>query len=202
MRIPSAVIAALFFAWCSAVFADAFDDGEIAYSDEDYTTALAQFEQAAQDGNASAQYKLGSMYHDGEGVPRNHTQAIYWYTKAGEQGNTTAQYWLCIMHREGMGVSRNYHEALYWCKRAANKGHAEAQFAVGQYYFDGLGNGFNTRHVPAYIWFRRASLHDDPDPDAETMIERLQQDMTPLQIVEAERRALDWHPHLTGPTRN
>jgi len=201
LRKPSTVIGVLLFALSSIVLADAFEEGETAYSVADFATAAARFEQAAKEGNASAQYKLGSMHHDGEGVPRDHVQSVYWYTKAAEQGNVTAQHWLCIMHREGMGVPRNYGEALYWCKRAANKGHAEAQFAVGQFYFDGLGNGFNTRHILAYIWFRRASLHDDPDPDAETMIERLQQDMTPLQIVEAERRALDWEPHLAGSTR-
>ena len=184
-----------------AVLAGAFEQGETAYSDGDFESAAALFEQAANDGNPDAQYKLGSMHHDGEGLPRNHEQAVYWYTKAAKRGNTTAQYWLCIMHREGMGVPRSYSEALYWCKRAANNGHAEAQFAVGQFYFDGLGNGFVTRHIRAYIWFRRASLHDDPDPDAEIMIERLQQDMTPLQIVEAERRALDWDPRLAKRLR-
>ncbi len=168
------------------------EQGQAAYSQGDFETALSHFGNAAKDGDADAQYALGAMYHDGEGVARDHAIAAHWYTKAAQRGNKDAQYWLCIMHKEGMGVSRDYLESFYWCIRAAEKGNAQALFALGQYYFDGLGYGYYRDHVRAYIWFKRASMQGDSDAD--TMLERLREDMTPLQVSEAERIAAEWGP--------
>ena len=38
-----------------------------------------------------AQYRLGSLYYHGQGVPKDLEQAAEWYTKAAEQGDTQAQ---------------------------------------------------------------------------------------------------------------
>jgi len=37
-------------------------------------------------GEADAQFLLGLMYDNGEGVPQDYKQAIKWYTKVAEQG--------------------------------------------------------------------------------------------------------------------
>ena len=181
-----------FFAVSATAIADDYDDGVAAHGKEDYATAIARFTDAAEQGNDRAQYALGTMYHDGDGVPRDHEAAAYWYTKAAQRGNIQAQQWLCIMHREAMGVPRDYAESLYWCHRAADKGSSAAQFSVGQYYFDGLGYGFKRDYVRAYIWFSRASSQGYED--ARYMIERLEDEMTPLEVDEAKRLARDWQP--------
>ena len=41
---------------------------------------------AAEQGEASAQYNLGFMYNNGEGVPQDDKTAVKWYTLAAEQG--------------------------------------------------------------------------------------------------------------------
>ena len=46
---------------------------------------------AAEQGNAEAQRILGSMYHDGKGVPKDDKQATYWLKKATAQGDKVAQ---------------------------------------------------------------------------------------------------------------
>ncbi len=172
--------------------ADDFEDAVAAYDKHDYATAIARFTDAAERGSDRAQYALGAMYHEGEGVPRNHETAAYWYTKAAQRGNVQAQYWLCIMYREAMGVPRDYAESLYWCTRAAENGSADAQFAVGQYYFDGLGYGFKRDYLQAYIWYSRASSQGNEE--AQLMIETLEGEMTSLQVDEAQRLARDWKP--------
>lgn len=43
-------------------------------------------------GHAAAQYHLGMMYYDGEGVPQDFTEAARWFGKAGEQGHAKAQH--------------------------------------------------------------------------------------------------------------
>ena len=39
----------------------------------------------AEQGNATAQYNLGVMYHGGGGVPENYVEAVKWYRLAAEQ---------------------------------------------------------------------------------------------------------------------
>ena len=46
----------------------------------------------AEQGVASAQLKLGWMYHKGEGVPKDDQQAVFWFRKAAEQGLADAQF--------------------------------------------------------------------------------------------------------------
>ncbi len=50
---------------------------------QNYTEAVKWFRLAAEQGNASAQFNLGSMYHDGRGrVLRNYVQAHKWVNLA------------------------------------------------------------------------------------------------------------------------
>ena len=62
------------------------DDGLAAYQREDYVTALREFQSAAGQGNAVAQYHLGMMYDFGKGVPQDDHEAFAWYRLAAEQG--------------------------------------------------------------------------------------------------------------------
>ncbi|MCX8627214.1 sel1 repeat family protein, partial [Gilliamella sp. B3976] len=50
-----------------------------------------------------AQYNLGLMYDEGDGVDVNKEKAIYWYTKAAEQGGREAQNNLGALYQQGDG---------------------------------------------------------------------------------------------------
>ena len=63
-----------------------FQKGLTAYESGDYATALREFEPLAEQGVADAQYNLGFMYDNGQGVRRNHKTAVKWYRLAAEQG--------------------------------------------------------------------------------------------------------------------
>jgi len=52
------------------------------------TEAAKWFRLAADQGNASAQYFLGTMYADGRGVPKNYVNAYTWLNLAAAQGDT------------------------------------------------------------------------------------------------------------------
>lgn len=56
------------------------------------TPGLGKLQYDAEQGDASAQYKLGRMYANGEGVPRNDTEAVNWFRKAAEQGLADAPF--------------------------------------------------------------------------------------------------------------
>ena len=55
-----------------------------------YDLATLQKEAAAND--AEAQYKLGRMYADGEGVAEDEAEAVKWYRKSAMQGHAWGQY--------------------------------------------------------------------------------------------------------------
>ena len=58
-------------------------------------------------GNASAQFNLGLMYANGDGVPKDAAEAVKWYRKAADQGNAHAQFILGVMYANGEGVPKD-----------------------------------------------------------------------------------------------
>ena len=61
--------------------------------DVNYKKAIEWYEKAAEQGDAEAQYNLGVMYENGQGVDVNYKKAIEWYEKAAEQG--LRRPWMC-----------------------------------------------------------------------------------------------------------
>ena len=53
--------------------------------------------QAAAQGNAAAQFNLGVMYENGQGVRRDDAEAVKWYRQAAAQGLAKAQSNLGVM---------------------------------------------------------------------------------------------------------
>ena len=93
----------------------------------------------AEAGGAIAQYNLGVMYANGEGVPEDDAEAVRWYRLAAEQGTAAAQSNLGIMYAEGRSVPEDDAEAARWWRLAAEQGHANAQYALGNVCADGQG---------------------------------------------------------------
>jgi TPR repeat protein len=117
--------------------------------------ALSRYGDAAEQGDAQAQYKLGDLYESGYGVPKNLAAALEWYTKAANHGNSLAQDRLGHIYDEGIGVPRNSTAAIEWYKKAAEQGEDLDQYKLGQIYSDG-------REVPkdiaeAIMWYRKAA---------------------------------------------
>lgn len=81
----------------------------------------------AENGDASSQYRLAVLYHDGKGVPKDYVSAAYWYRKAAEQGHVKAQLYLGLLYSRGFGVPRNYDEAVKWLTMSAENGNEKAQ---------------------------------------------------------------------------
>src|SRR5210317_891265 len=76
--------------------------------------ALSKWIPLASTGNAEAQFNVGLMYKDGDGVPQDHAKAAEWYRKAAEQGYAEAQYYLGISYYYGEGVHQDDTEAAKW----------------------------------------------------------------------------------------
>ncbi|SOD42673.1 tetratricopeptide repeat protein [Nitrosovibrio sp. Nv4] len=93
----------------------------------DPVTAAAWFHRSAAQGYADAQFNLGLMYANGEGVAKDPAKAVELFQKAADQGNVDAQNNLGVMYYAGEGVPRDEAKAKEWFKKAAAQGNADAQ---------------------------------------------------------------------------
>ena len=90
-------------------------------------TEFERIQRLAQQGDANAQNKLGTMYEFGNGVAKDYNQAAEWYQKAAQQGLGLAQMNLAELYEK---IEQNYAIAEYWYKEAANQGQAGAKTAL------------------------------------------------------------------------
>ena len=72
--------------------------GEAAMAQGDYETALAEFTKAAEDGDMNAQFNLGVMYENGQGVEQSDLKAAEWYQKAADNGHPEAPMALQVLY--------------------------------------------------------------------------------------------------------
>ena len=132
-----------------------FERGYEADQNSDYSEAVSWYRKAAEQGYAKAQFNLGVMYENGEGVAQDYFEAINWYRKAAEQGNAYAQCNLGYMYENGIGVSHDYSEALNWYRMAAEQGNETAQNNLGNMYSNGYGVAQD--YSEALNWYRMAA---------------------------------------------
>jgi TPR repeat protein len=83
-----------------------WDDAVAAYKRGDYASAYKQLKPLAEQGNGAAQNNLGTIYKEGQGVPKDNAEAVKWFRKAAEQGFADAQNNLRRMHANGQGASK------------------------------------------------------------------------------------------------
>ena len=100
----------------------------------------------AQQGDADAQYELGSMYANNisfpyRAIPQDYVAAVKWYTLAAEQGYARAQAALGSMYENSWpykgAIPQDYVEAVKWYTLAAEQGYA--QTSLGYMYVKGHG---------------------------------------------------------------
>jgi TPR repeat protein len=117
--------------------------------------------QQAQNGDAGAEVKLGSLYENGgNGVARDYTQALQWYQKAADQGNLPAKYDLAMMYFNGKGMAKDFTKAAGLLQDPANGGMAAAQYRLGYLYAHGQGVQFQD-YKTAAEWLTRAANQND-----------------------------------------
>lgn len=113
-----------------------------------YSTALAEFQELANQGNAASVYYLGRMYQNGWGVPQNIPQAVayfqtadkaYYLPAAGQLGK--------ILLNGAPDVAPNPKQAIPLLKKAALAGDDEAAFELGNAALKGLGDTADYNHA-------------------------------------------------------
>ena len=81
---------------------------------------------AAAQGRAEAQFNLGLMFSNGQGVAQDYVEAVRWYKLAAAQGDADAQFNLGTMFDNGQGVAQDFTRAHMWYNLAAVSGDKNA----------------------------------------------------------------------------
>lgn len=88
--------------------------------------------QAAEQGDAKFQAKLGAMYLLGSGIEKDEQKAAEWFLKAAKQGHVEAQAIMAAMYDSGLGVANDVKMATQWYEKAAAQGHAPSLAILGK----------------------------------------------------------------------
>ena len=83
---------------------------------------LAGIQEAAETGDATAQFMLGTLYAEGKGVANDFSEARKWFRKAADQGHADAQYSLGVIYSGGFVDPVDLAEGYVWFCLAAKSG--------------------------------------------------------------------------------
>ena len=164
---------------------DPLDDGAAAFAQKDYATAMKLWRPLAEHGDAKAQFNLGLLYDDGQGVAEDDKEAVKWYRLAAEQGDAKGQHNLALMYDEGTGVAVDDKEAVKWFRLAAAQGHAGSQTNLGVMYQNGEGVAQDL--VRAHMWYSLAAAQGEKS--LPKYRDAIAAKMTPVQIAKAQEMA-------------
>ena len=125
-------VSLMFVAIGGAAVAGPLEDAEAAWSRHDYATAFRLFRSLAEQGDATAQKRLGDMYEQGQSVPQNYALAVLWYRRAADQGFKVAQWLVGSYYQTGYGVQQDYVQAHMWYNLSATQGWGAASIGRTQ----------------------------------------------------------------------
>ena len=125
--------------------------------------ALARglWQQAAEQGNATAQYNLASLLVATARTAADMVVAADWLRRSAEQGDPDAQYFLGNLYYNGEGVPRQQQESIRLWRQAAAQGHVESEFSLAKAYLAGAAVPVDV--AEAEKWMHKAARHGHPD---------------------------------------
>jgi hypothetical protein len=156
---------------------------------------IDEYLDAAEQGNAEAQFKLAMCYANEEDYDkamewlisaakqgevnalckmadihqeRDPETAFDMYKEAAEQGFVRAQSSLGMCYAQGIGVVKDQQQAMYWISKAAEQGDIATQFALGMIYLQ--GTNVDKDEARAFQWIEKAA--NQGLPNAQKMMSR------------------------------
>jgi hypothetical protein len=119
---------------------------------------IAYFRNRAGAGDAAAQYALGVLYAQGDGVAQNYPSAASWFRKAASGGIVNAED-LAALYGRGLVTPQDFVVAAYWYRNAAERGVEAAAMMLALLYE--RGQGVEASPIDAYAWYRAAARRGD-----------------------------------------
>lgn len=191
------IAAATLFAGAAA--AGPLEDGNAAYREKDYAKAVELWQPLAERGDPMAQYYLGTLYAEGNGVDQDDEAAFKLFLRSANRGNAAAQYNVGVSYAAGIGIKKSDADAAKWFQRAANQGWPFAMLNLGLLY--AAGNGVPQDNVEAFKWLELAFAGlpaGGPRMDVAHAMEDVAAKLTFEQKDEAKRRERTWKAQPEG----
>ena len=103
------------------------ETGLAAYEMGDYATAISELRAPAKQGDGRAQYQLGLIYAQGQGVGKDRLTALMWFTCSAAQGTgamsrEAAEWRDRIASALGAGAVSNVQNLTQWCPAKVSRG--------------------------------------------------------------------------------
>ena len=118
---------------------------------EERDEAAEQLEQLAEDGDAYAQYIIGTAYRDGGLLIPDAAKAQKFLERAAEQEIDAAQYALGKLYLSDDADVHNPAKGIYWLKRSADNGNDFAAYRLGKEYLSGKNVSKDTSTAAEYL---------------------------------------------------
>jgi TPR repeat protein len=116
-----------------------------------HAAAAVMIRQAAEKGHTQAEFALGSMFSNGQGVTMSKEQARIWYERAAAKSHPVALYNLGLYYDRGIGVKADRIRAVDYYKRAAKAGYGHAAFNAAQILMIGDGVPLDEKEGMSYM---------------------------------------------------
>jgi TPR repeat protein len=137
-----------------------FVDKDKANAAKLYACALAGFitmEKGKPD--AQLEYRIASMYLNGQGTRKNVQEAIHWFELSAKKGNSYAKYQLAELYWEGSKIPKDEAKARYlfadalkdFLQKGKDNPDAQLEYRIGSMFLAGKGTAKNA--FQALHWF-------------------------------------------------
>jgi hypothetical protein len=146
----------LCFVFPMSSYADQLEDAKAAIQNEDFTKSYELLLPLGEENNAEAQFLLGFLYVNGQGVEKDDTEGLSWIMKAARQGyaearssalsicldlanqgDATAMYNVGYMCLQGWGEEQDPNVCIGWLETAAKSGHVRSAKVLSGIYAKG-----------------------------------------------------------------
>lgn len=125
------------------------------YDAAKYSEAVPKYRKAADAGSSWAQFRIGWMANNAEGMSKDPETARKYYMMSAQQGYRYAQYNLAVIY----DAEKNYAESYKWYRKAAEQDHESAMYWLGVALKD--GNGCVKDEKEAHSWFMKLAAKND-----------------------------------------
>ena len=135
-----------------------YDEGNAAYENENYQTALKKFQESADLGYSESFTKLGLMYYFGQGVNADISTARNWFQRGIDNGDGNSYgYYASTLLYDGEPTEDNNRQAFKYMKRATELEPNDGTwwYELGDMYHDGKGTAQNLKN--AFRCYERAA---------------------------------------------
>lgn len=126
----------------------------------DLKNGLTPLREAAELGQAEAQFNYGVLCREGVGATKNDSLALVWFRRSAEQGFVDAEYTLGQAYLKGTGTAADPLQGFLWMEKAAQQDDPEAMFIVSGLCKQGTG----TAKDPAQARIWKEKLAKLPNP--------------------------------------